>query len=391
VIRAYGGETILTALKPFLKTAVIPAVITLEVYSLILIAFLLNGYSLSSFIVAGDQLTNTAAPIPVINGPGYDGQFYYRLAIDPFTNVQTDHFITLDNPHYRHQRILYPLLVHILSFGHFDIVPEVMVFVNLVSLVILAALGGTLLSRFNKNPLLAVTIPINYGMLISFTHDLTEIVAVTFCLAGLVALPRKWPAVIFLCLAILTKETSLILAVSILVVAGWQRWKNWPIFLLPVVLYILWQASLFALWGMGNGIAINNITFPLMGFLTFARNMINLKDYTHLTLLFMIAAFTLLCLTVVRDRSIPLYIRLAWLLYVALFFSLSRNVWVEANAYMRAGSEWFALGIILLVHIRPVSVFNNILAVRFEKLVKNDLIRDQGVETQPRLPNHLQT
>jgi hypothetical protein len=37
-----------------------------------------------------------------------------------------------------------------------------------------------------------------------------------------------------------------------------------------------------------------------------------------------------------------------WLLYVVLAISLSRSVWVEDWAYMRALSEFFALGSIIL-------------------------------------------
>ena len=41
---------------------------------------------------------------------GYDGAFVYRLALDPFTEQPVAHGITLDNPSYRQQRIVLPLV-----------------------------------------------------------------------------------------------------------------------------------------------------------------------------------------------------------------------------------------------------------------------------------------
>ena len=47
---------------------------------------------------------------------GYDGQFFYRLALDPLASRTTDFGIILAS--YRHQRIGYPLAAAALSWGH---------------------------------------------------------------------------------------------------------------------------------------------------------------------------------------------------------------------------------------------------------------------------------
>ena len=46
---------------------------------------------------------------------GYDGQFYYYIAHDPFILGQSYNHI--DFPAYRYQRIIYPLTAWLLSFG----------------------------------------------------------------------------------------------------------------------------------------------------------------------------------------------------------------------------------------------------------------------------------
>src|SRR5438067_850617 len=53
----------------------------------------------AAFVIAGDRYVDpqVRAELPVRhNSPGYDGQFVYRLARDPFTHQVTASGITLD-------------------------------------------------------------------------------------------------------------------------------------------------------------------------------------------------------------------------------------------------------------------------------------------------------
>src|SRR3989338_9743639 len=65
----------------------------------------------TSFIHAGSKFVNEnqlSYPLKVLpDSYGYDGQFYYRLSQNPFTDQRIDSGIALDNPQYRQQRILY--------------------------------------------------------------------------------------------------------------------------------------------------------------------------------------------------------------------------------------------------------------------------------------------
>jgi hypothetical protein len=74
----------------------------------------------ASFVVAGDQFVRVAAApagLPVTHGPGYDGQFFYRLSLRPWTQQRTEFGITLDEPAYRQQRIVYPLVSFVVARG----------------------------------------------------------------------------------------------------------------------------------------------------------------------------------------------------------------------------------------------------------------------------------
>ncbi len=89
---------------------------------------------LSLFIASGTRYSHPALMFPRIahvKGKGYDGQFYYRFAFDPFDWHPTAHGITIDHA-YRYTRIGYSVAAWLLSSGgHGTLLPVVLVLVNL--------------------------------------------------------------------------------------------------------------------------------------------------------------------------------------------------------------------------------------------------------------------
>src|ERR1035437_8242846 len=79
-----------------------------------------SQFNFSYFIVAGSDFVNsdkTLSPIIIQKGQGYDGQFFYRYALNPFDFNKNDYGVNVDHPPYRIQRIAYPLFAWSLSFG----------------------------------------------------------------------------------------------------------------------------------------------------------------------------------------------------------------------------------------------------------------------------------
>jgi hypothetical protein len=101
-----------------------------------------NGLDPSIFIVAGDKFVDgsrTIFPVKILkNSYGYDGQFYYRFALAPFDTSQPGYGIRIDNPPYRMQRIVYPVLAWLLSAGQPRFTAWAMLCINLLGL---AAIG----------------------------------------------------------------------------------------------------------------------------------------------------------------------------------------------------------------------------------------------------------
>lgn len=97
----------------------------------------LHRFDASIFIVAGDRYVDQSKLIsPIIVQPrsdGYDGQFYYRMALAPLAFTNPVFGVRLDNPAWRTQRIVYPLVAWAAAFGRGDLIPLSLFLVNFLA------------------------------------------------------------------------------------------------------------------------------------------------------------------------------------------------------------------------------------------------------------------
>ncbi len=94
------------------------------------------GGSISRFILVGRHFATSAQlpqGMPLAPTSGYDGQFFYRLALNPLNFHQTAYGITMDQP-YRYMRIGYPVLTWLASIGQTFLVPVMLVAVNITAI-----------------------------------------------------------------------------------------------------------------------------------------------------------------------------------------------------------------------------------------------------------------
>src|SRR5215813_83017 len=262
-------------LASFLITTIVVSVFTFAM-------LLRSGFDASSFVTAGDRNCDPALvpnKLTVIkNSAGYDGQFYYRLALDPFTSRRTDFGVTLDIPSFRHQRILYPFLAWVLSVGNAGLVPWMMLFINYSALCLLGWLGGVYAQAFKQHALWGLFLPLFPASLMSLTRDLVEALEVTLLVSSLLLLRRGkhvWGGAL-LTLAVLTKESALIVAGAAMLshIACRLRVKTecirWQYFTPPIVTFMIWQTALFFNWHELPVFAGKmNIGIPFYGFICF--------------------------------------------------------------------------------------------------------------------------
>ncbi|MCU1353972.1 MAG: hypothetical protein JWM05_3181 [Acidimicrobiales bacterium] len=177
------------------------------------------------FVAAGDGFTNPHQASDLTVGthtPGYDGQYFHRLARNPLTSRQTEFGTTFDRPAYRQQRIAYPALVWLVSGGgQPGAVPWALIGVNLAAIGLLAALAADLARDAGRSPWLALVVLAWPGLMVGLARDLSEVVAGALLMAAVLALRReRWAvAAAALVAAALTRETTLVLAAGI--VGGW--------------------------------------------------------------------------------------------------------------------------------------------------------------------------
>ncbi|MFH1112261.1 MAG: hypothetical protein V1712_04325 [Patescibacteria group bacterium] len=321
---------------------------------------------ISCFVVAGSHYVDrNAAPqsLSILSDSyGYDGQFYYRLALNPFTNKWVENGIRFDNAPYRHQRILYPLIIWFLSFGSVNLVPFLMVFFNYIVLCLIAWLGARYAAMFNRHALWGMALAFYPEFIFSLSRNLTEIIEVCLIIAGLYAIrQRKWVgATIFLLLGVFARETSIIVALAVLasnllaklpLLAKWkiERIYPWYVWAVPLGSYGVWQSLLWYVWGSPplSG-ATRVLGLPFLGlfsnfhFIEFAQQ---INQLLWLATIFL-CLLVFVVLVAIRSSQANSVEFLSWLGFLFLISSVP-VVWQECG-FLRAAAGFYALSTIIL-------------------------------------------
>src|SRR3989344_1741399 len=229
------------------------------------------GGDISYFIFAGDRFTHPAqTPSAIFTRPhsdGYDGQFIYRLAREPFTKAIDHNGVILDKPTIRQQRIVYPLLVHIASLGIARLVPIMLIAVNLAGVFLVTFLASLYAQSTHHHPGWGLVFGFYWGFLFTLSRDLGEIVTAVFILVFLLAhhFQKNRLLPLALTLMLFSKETTIFILVALAVskLRGQLKFIAWPLLSLPVFAYGLWYLYLHSVWpAEGNFYAASVFVFP---------------------------------------------------------------------------------------------------------------------------------
>ena len=186
--------------------------------------------------------------IPLYKG-GYDGEFYFYIANDPFDVPYL--MKVLDVQAHRYKRILYPILVWLLSLGQGKHIPFMMFTLNMMLLPV-ASLGiSLLLKKFKVQKieyfLAAAFVP---SLLFALKYDLAEIIGMVLVIFGtLIFLNKSFTlaALIFL-LASLTKEIYVLVPATLFCIEFIRNRKiHWELIISFCVYgaFWLWVSLLF--------------------------------------------------------------------------------------------------------------------------------------------------
>jgi hypothetical protein len=307
-----------------------PVVATALVHAALVAAYVAAFRGDVSALVCADRDRIGAAPFEVVTvgfpRNGYDGQFYYAIAQDPWHR----HRWGTDAPAARHLRILYPAVCWALSAGDPHLLLWVMPAVNLVAVVGLGWLGARLARRYALSPWLGFLLPlvVNAGMLA--LRDLTDplsVLAAVGLLTAWLERSKRWATALWAAAAVFSSEMNVALLAVLLVLAARNRAALTGCGLAAVLgLWLAWVGVLSASYGARPFVPLR-ATFdtPLTGLHEFWRQVVHAPALDRATVLRGLGLVTLalgsgLCLYVMTRNSDPavVAVMVAGLLLTAL-------------------------------------------------------------------------
>jgi hypothetical protein len=212
------------------------------------------------FVVAGASFADAATldpPLHVFDSAGYDGQFYWRMAVAPGAHeLGPVHGMRVDQG-IRFGRIGYPMVARALAGGRDDLVAWTLVGANLLGIGAIAAVVAAQCRRSGHHPLLGLLVAGSSGLVMALSRDLTEVLMVAALLAGMVALDRRrpWLATAGWSAAVLVHEQALVVigAYAVARVVHLVRTRERPgaadvPWVVPAVVYAGWQLVCLAAW-----------------------------------------------------------------------------------------------------------------------------------------------
>jgi hypothetical protein len=349
---------------------------------------------LGNFVLAGANYTHRTAAnrnVPIHSGNGYDGQFYYRLALDPFDlsrNAFGNHLDSLS----RVERMGYPFLAWAVSLGHHANTPLALVIVNVIACSVVALAGGMLAQSAGRHAFWGLAFAGYWGYLWTLGRDLTELTAAAFVMLGFAALLRRapvWSALAFLG-AVVSKETSVLLigmlALSTLSLRLQGRptlftpgatgvtppptkgWKEFRLlrtdmaYLIPLGGFVAWEGVLLAATGKlpifkSGG---ENLGPPFLGLyrglVHYARlfpDRASIYWLAELGILGVLALGALISL-----RTAPFEFRVLWGFSVLLALSTATGIWLGDVGFRSLDDTYLMSWVILLFRppLRPLGL-----------------------------------
>jgi len=225
-----------------------------------------------------DSLPDGVRALP--EGQGYDGQFFYRMSISPFSRADRVVGVEFDSPPLRAARIGFPALVWTTSLGQPGAVAWAMVILNVLA--IGAAVGATAatLARLGVDPRRSFAVLVLPAAVYGVSMDLADPLALALVSGGmcLVVHRRVGAAAAVLSLAVLVRESTLVVPLVLLaahVVLGirtadrkpsrrWAGLRAHGVLAMPIIVYLLlqvWVREVFGSSGLeSSGSA--NFTWP---------------------------------------------------------------------------------------------------------------------------------
>ncbi len=326
---------------------------------------------LDSRFIDQDQLLDKSV---FVYDSGYDGQFYYRYALNPFKVKKRAYGIEVDDPQFRRQRITYSFLAWMVSFGQAEWVPWSMVVINILGLLGIV-MTMVLLFKYYQIELIYALFPLLIvGFWMSLSRNTTEITEGLFLSLSLYAIVKQkwWQYALFASLTVLSREGAIILlgggSVAITLYA-WQEGKlNLKLLfclLTPLIIFLSHRQLIDALMprekfppisdflgppfaGITEGVMLNTAeaiwVWPAVNI--YIGYTIGLALLTGITINY---GFSLQKYTSIKEQWLTPFLTGAIAVWIIFLIFLKINIYIEDWGYMRISSTFFLLAFLFLI------------------------------------------
>ena len=319
----------------------------------------------------------------------FDGQFFYRLGVAPWTRDGQVAGVTNDLPALRNARWGYGALAYVASGTDADLVSWALLALNVAAMTAIGAIGGGMAKWSGRHAAWGLMLVLWPGFAYSLSLDTSELVASALALGGLLALRqrRRWWAVGLLSAALLTRDTTAVIPFGIAVAGAWTllaeryradrsppesrrpaprtvRGENrgtgimWLVAgTIPLLVFGTWQLIQRARFGALplTSSGDNNLAAPVSGLVDQLRSLGSPSGSEELFRLISIIALVALLAVAAwawRRSIAPLSERVAWIGAVGVVLLLNAYLWSGATAFMRASTEAGLLSILLVLAAR---------------------------------------
>ncbi len=340
------GKIITRIFQKILKNSVmvILLLVALTFASILFLYSLKFNRNITGFMVIGDYFKApqiwTSHTLIHQNSVGYDGQFYYYIAHDPF--IRGGSYDHIDFPAYRYQRIIYPLAAWLLSFGQPTLIPWMMVAVNLIGILLGTWFLILILKHFGRSSWYSLFYAGLWGFLLCLLRSLPEPLAVTFMVMSIFFYlkGKTRQQTLSLTLAVLTQETTLLVSLAFLFYFfGRKEFRKSLHMLFPPLAYFFWQLYLYAHFQTFSFLGgTQNFSPPFLGitekFLSLSQGVLSYETIAELIFLFLISVLIIIALYEIFKYYSPL--TLSFLGYALMTACLNHLIWVEPWSYAHA-------------------------------------------------------
>jgi hypothetical protein len=293
---------------------------------------------------------------------GYDGQYYFYVAHDPFIRTNIYSYFWDGWTAYRFQRIAYPLLAYLFSAGQPPLIPYAMLLIN-----IFAALLGTyfvmkIAELYGKSSWNALFYGALTGLFIATTRNLTEPVQMAALCGGLYYYARgSLPiASVFFTAASLSKDTSLLVPAVLFwyEVLKKRNYKTSFYFAVPAVFYFSWMLYIHARldrWSFATGAYQGGYSMSKTPFVFLYRNLmdkIHAVDFSQRWTHQGMDLYLILCCILAIGFSLRGFLKRGeafsiLLVFFGIFCLFIADPWIDLYSYTRTTAPLFLL---LIVH-----------------------------------------